>query len=334
MAWSGVNTEGVHDDDQRHETVSSSTPTTSAPAGRTSIITAFVANIGIAAAKFLAWLFTGSASMLAEAIHSTADSANQGLLLWGHHRSKQSPNRQHQFGFGRERYFWALMVAVMLFAGGGLFALFEGEEKLRIPHQLTSYPWSAAVLILSFCLEAVSLRTAMREARLIRRAEETWREFIQRTTVPEIAVVLLEDTGALIGLMVAFAGTTAAEVTGNPRFDALGSLGIGILLAGIALTLATEMKSLLIGEAAGPGDTRQILAIMQRDPGVECVENLRSEHIGPDQLLIVGTVSVLAGTAEDVSTIVTRVERNVRTEVDSACLVYLSPRIHPHRAKE
>lgn len=297
------------------------------PAGRTSTIAAFAANIGIAVAKLVAWLITGSASMLAEAIHSVADSANQGLLLWGQHRSVRRPTPTHPFGFGRERYFWAFVVAVVLFTGGSLFALFEGEQKLRVPHRLESYPWSVGVLAVAVVLEGLSLRTARREANRARREGEQWRGFVRRTSVPEIAVVLLEDSGALIGLGLALAGTTAAEITGESRFDALGSIGIGLLLAVIAFTLAREMKSLLIGEAAAPRERDRIIEIVCRDPAVLDVEDLRTEHIGPESLLVVGTVVLAACSAEELAEIIRRVEQEVVNEVEPASLVYLSPRL-------
>lgn len=299
----------------------------SRPPGRASTIAAFAANIGVAVAKLVAWLFTGSASMLAEAIHSVADSANQGLLLWGQHRSTRSATAAHPFGFGRERYFWAFVVAVVLFTGGSLFALVEGEEKLRIPHRLESYPWSAGVLLAAMVLEALSLRTARREALAARRNGETWRRFVRRTTVPEIAVVLLEDSGALIGLGLAFAGTTAAAITGNPRFDALGSVGIGLLLGVIAFTLAKEMKSLLIGEGAAPRERDRIADIVLRDEAVVGLDDLRTEHIGPESVLVVGTVRLGACSADELSDTIRRIERAVVDEVEPVCLVYLSPRL-------
>jgi cation diffusion facilitator family transporter len=295
--------------------------------GRTATIAAFLANVGIAAAKFGAWAITGSASMLAEAVHSSADSANQGLLLWGRYRSHRVPSRSHPFGFGRERYFWAFVVAMILFSAGALFALVEGEEKLRVPHELTSYPWSAGVLLVAACLEGFSLRTAVKESRTHKRKDESWAEFVHRTTVPELAVILLEDTGALIGLLLAFIGTTAAEVTGNARFDALGSLGIGVLLAGIAITLAVEMKSLLIGEAAGGQDIEAIRAAIRTEPTAREISDLRTEHLGPDELLVVGDVAFDAATALELEAAMIRTEERIREGVPKVRLIYLRPRV-------
>jgi cation diffusion facilitator family transporter len=215
------------------------------------IVAAFLANAGIAVAKFVGFAFTGAASMLAEAVHSVADTSNQGLLLLGGRRARRPATEQHPFGFGRERYFWSFVVAVVLFTAGALFALFEGEEKLRHPHELESAGWAVGILVVAVVLESFSLRTAVRESAHVK-GEQSWWGFVRHAKVPELPVVLLEDVGALCGLVFALTGVGLAEVTGNPRFDALGSLAIGLLLAVIAIILAMEMKSFLIGEAAPP----------------------------------------------------------------------------------
>jgi cation diffusion facilitator family transporter len=295
-------------------------------AGTKSTLAAFAANLGIAAAKFLAWLFTGSPSMLAEFVHSCADSSNQGLMLWGQHRARRRPSAEHPFGFGRERYFWAFVVAMVLFSGGALFALVEGEEKLRRPHELSSYPWAATVLLVGAILEGVSLRTAVRESRRRKSADESWWQFIRRTAVPELAVIVLEDFGALIGLALAFFGTTAATLTEEPRFDAVGSVGIGILLAAIATTLAVEMKSLLIGEAATPGEVAAICAAISGTAGVVRVADLRTEYLGPDDLLVVGAFEARASTADDLVAVSDRAEEAVRAAQHKVRLVYLRAR--------
>jgi cation diffusion facilitator family transporter len=281
-----------------------------------STIVAFLANLGIAVAKLLAWSMTGSAAMLAEVLHSTADTGNQALLLFGRRRSRRAPTRRHPFGFGRERYFWSFVVALVLFSGGGLFALIEGEEKLRRPSELSSFPWSVAVLVVSMALEGFSLRTAAREARRRKSPGTSWWQFIQRTTVPELAVIVLEDFGALTGLLIALVGTSLAEATGNARFDAMGSLGIGLLLVVIAWTLAVETKSLLIGEAASDRDLAKIYSVLERD--VRVLE-LRTELLGPDAILVVGTVGALADAEVDLDL----VERNVREHVPSVAFIYL-----------
>ena len=291
-------------------------------AGQASTLAAFAANLGIAVAKLVAWVVTGSASMLAEAIHSVADTSNQGLLLLGRRRARRAPNGRHPFGHGRERYFWSFVVALVLFSGGALFALVEGEEKLRRPHEISSYWWSVGVLAIAFIAEGTSLRTAAKESRRRKREGETWRTFVRRTSVPELAVILLEDSGALIGLVLAFAGTTLAEVTGSSRFDALGSIGIGLLLAAIAFTLAVEIQSMLIGEAADERDVAAIHDALASHGAVSAVTDLRTELLGPDDVLVVGTVSV-SPEATDVEQVARELERAAQARVPSARLVYL-----------
>jgi cation diffusion facilitator family transporter len=292
-------------------------------AGRKATIAAFLANVGISAAKFVAWLFTGSPSMLAETVHSLADSANQGLLLFGRRRARLPANERHPFGYGRERYFWAFVVAMVLFSAGALFALIEGEEKLRKPHEISSPQWAISVLVVALVLETLSLRTAVQESAGRKWPGEPWLHFVKRTSVPELAVVLLEDTGALIGVGLALVGTISATVLHMPRLDAIGSIGIGILLAGIALTLATEMKSLLIGESAQPYEVATIRTTLENHPGVERVCDLRTEHLGPDDLLVVATVDIEASTTDELHAVVTGAEHAVRRAVPTASLIYL-----------
>ncbi len=291
------------------------------------IAAAFLANLGIALAKFVAFAFTGAASMLAEAVHSVADTGNQGLLFLGGRRARKPATEQHPFGFGRERYFWSFVVAVVLFTAGGLFALLEGAEKLRHPHELESWEWAVATLALAIVLEAFSLRTAVRESRAVK-GSLGWSAFIRRAKVPELPVVLLEDIGALLGLTFALIGVGLAEVTGNPRFDAVGSVAIGILLGIIAFVLAVEMKSLLIGEAATPDVQRRIYDALESTPGVGGVIHLRTEHLGPDDLLVVAKIAV-DGTqpARETAALIDRCEDAVRGQVPEARLMFLEPDI-------
>jgi cation diffusion facilitator family transporter len=295
-------------------------------AGGTSTFAAFLANIGVALAKLVAWLFTGSASMLAEAMHSVADSVDQGLLLFGRHRSRRRADPHHPFGYGRERYFWSFVVAIVLFSAGALFALTEGAEKLLVPHELSSYPWTFGVLAVALLLESGSLRTAVRESRSRKRPGESWRGFVRRTSVPELAVVVLEDSGALMGLVLALAGTTLSFTTGNSRYDALGSIGIGVLLALIAFTLASEMKSMLIGEAAEHGDVDAICDAIRSDRAHPQIDDLRTELLGPDDVLVVGSIGVPADTADQLDATTGRIESRIRERVPAARLVYLRAR--------
>ena len=289
------------------------------------IVAAFLANLGIALAKFVAFGVTGAASMLAEAVHSVADTGNQGLLFLGGRRARKAPTSQHPFGFGRERYFWSFVVAVVLFTGGGLFALLEGFEKLRHPHELESPVWAVGTLTVAIVLEALSLRTAVHESRAAK-GTLPWSKFIRHAKVPELPVVLLEDTGALLGLAFALVGVGLAEITGNPRFDAMGSITIGILLALIAFVLAVEMKSLLIGEAADPAVQRRICDALEDIDGIDRVIHLRTEHLGPDDLLVVAKIAVDgAAPSGETAALIDRAEAAVRVSVPEARLMFLEP---------
>jgi cation diffusion facilitator family transporter len=292
---------------------------------RRAIIAAFAANLGIAIAKFVAFAFTGAASMLAEAVHSVADTGNQALLFLGSSRARRAPDDAHPFGYGRERYFWAFVVALVLFSLGALFAVVEGVEKLLHPHELESPYVAIAVLAVSIALETASFVTARREANLIRRGE-SWLAFIRHTKNPELPVVLLEDLGALVGLVFAGAGIGLAIATGDARFDAAGSIAIGVLLGAIAVVLAIEMKSLLIGESAAPAVLAKIRAAMESAPHVVRVIHLRTVHLGPDDLVV---ASKLAFEPQlDLPTLakaIDETERRVRAEVPFARLIFIEP---------
>ena len=303
-----------------------------ADGSRTAIIAAFFANLGIALAKFVGFFFTGAASMLAEAVHSVADTSNQGLLLLGERKARRRPTPEHPFGFGTERYFWAFVVALVIFTLGSLFALFEGEEKLRHPHKLESAGWAVAILLLAIVFESFSLRTAVRESRHVK-GDESWWAFIRRAKVPELPVVLLEDTGALIGLVFALSGVGLAEVTGNARFDAAGSMAIGVLLGVIAMILVVEMKSLLIGEAASPAVTAKIAGAIESAPHVRGLIHMRTQHLGPDELLVAAKVEFDAHlTIAELATVIDDVEAAMRAAVPAARVIYLEPDIARARA--
>jgi cation diffusion facilitator family transporter len=294
---------------------------------RRAIVAAFLANLGIAVSKFVGFFITGSASMLAEGIHSVADTGNQGLLMLGGKRAQLRPTPEHPFGYGRERYFWAFVVALVLFSMGGLFAIYEGIDKLRHPHEPDNLVVAVVILLVAIVLESTSLRTAVRESSPMK-GRTSWWSFIHRSKNPELPVVLLEDFGALVGLAFAMFGVVMASVTNNGRWDALGSLAIGVLLVCIAMVLASEMKGLLIGEAASPEVQDRIATAMRDAPQVTSLIHLRTEHIGPDELLVgaklefVDTLSVaeLAAAIDDV-------ERRVRSVAPEARVMYLEPDI-------
>jgi len=298
---------------------------------RRAIIAAFLANLGIAVAKFVGWAITGASSMLAEAIHSVADTSNQGLLLLGGALSRRREDAEHPFGYGRERYFWSFVVALVIFALGAAFALVEGVSKLRHPHPLESPGWALAILAVGLVFEGASLLTAIRESAPLRRGRSWWR-FIHEAKVPELPVVLLEDSGALVGLTLAMLGIGLAQLTGDARFDALGSLAIGVLLGVIAVVLAMEMRSLLLGEAARREDARALRRVVEDHPLVHRLIHMRTEHIGPEQLLV--AVKVEMDRSLDFEKLVAGIndlEQALRRAVPIARVIYVEPDIYRPR---
>ena len=291
---------------------------------RRAIVAAFLANLGIAVAKLVAFAFTGAASMMAEAIHSLADTGNQGLLFLGGKRSRRAPTAAHPFGYARERYFWAFIVALVLFSLGSLFAIYEGVEKLINPHELDSPIWAFVVLGIAIVLEGTSLRTAAREVEKVRGRSSWWR-FIRTTKSPELPVVLLEDVGALIGLGFALVGITLATVTGDARWDALGSVAIGLLLGVIAFVLAREMQSLLIGESGTPEEEQAIREAIHGGPEVERLIHLRTLHLGPDDLLVAAKIDLSATADAHTARSIDLVEERIRHRVPTARVIYLEP---------
>lgn len=297
------------------------------------IFAAMAANAGIAVAKFVAYVVTGSASMLAESIHSVADTSNQGLLLLGGKRAKKSADDQHQFGYGRERYFWAFVVAMVLFSLGGLFSIFEGIEKITNPHEIESVGWAIGVLLFAMVAEGFSFRTAIRESRPLK-GNRSWWQFIRRSRSPELPVVLLEDAGALIGLVLALAGVGLTALTGDALWDALGTLSIGILLVVIAITLTVEMKSLLIGESATGEHVASLRQAVEGVASVSRVLDLKTQHIGPEEILVVGKLEFDQSlTNPELSRAIDDVELALRAAIPMTLHIYLEPDMYdPDRA--
>src|SRR4051812_4558454 len=259
---------------------------------RRAIIAALLANLAIAISKFVAFAVTGASSMLAEAIHSVADTGNQALLMFGGRQAQRQPDERHPFGYGRDRYFYAFVVALVLFSLGSLFALYEGVHKILDPHEVEDPTVAFVVLGVAMVLESLSFRTAFRESRAVKQAGTSWPSFIRRTKEPELPVVLLEDTAALFGLVFAFVGVGMAVVTDDGRWDGAGTLAIAALLAFVALVLAVEMKSLLIGEAASDRHIAAIEAALVGGPEVTRVIHMRTMHLGPDELLVAAKIAV------------------------------------------
>jgi cation diffusion facilitator family transporter len=293
--------------------------------GTKAVIAALLANAGIAVAKFVGFVITGSASMLAEAIHSVADSGNQGLLLLGGRRARRKADATHPFGYGRERYFWAFVVALVLFSLGGAFAIFEGISKIRHPHEIESPAVAIGILLFAIVLETFSFRTAIVESNKVR-GDATWWQFIRRSKNPELPVVLLEDLGAEVGLLIALAAVTATLVTDDPIWDGVGTLSIGLLLAAIAVILASEMKSLLLGETASPEVEGRIRAAIEQDAAVDRLIHMRTQHIGPEELLVGAKVSFREGLeVTELAGAVNRLETGVRANVPEARVMYIEP---------
>ncbi|MGZ4619543.1 MAG: cation diffusion facilitator family transporter [Frankiaceae bacterium] len=289
------------------------------------VIAALLANLGIAVAKFAAAIVTGSSSMLAEAIHSVADTGNQGLLLLGNKRGARRADAEHPFGYGRDRYVYAFLVAVVLFSLGGLFAIYEGIEKLRHPHEIEDAGVAIAVLVVAVVLESLSFRTVVRESNRVR-GGDSWVGFVRHTKIPELPVVLLEDFAALIGLFFALVGVGLTLLTGNPRWDAVGTLLIGVLLACVAVVLGVEMKGLLIGEAAAPETERRIRRALEGTPKITRLIHLRTLHLGPEEVLVAAKVEIdRTATVPEVAQVIDDAEMRVRSDVPIARVMYLEP---------
>jgi cation diffusion facilitator family transporter len=293
--------------------------------GKKAIIAALLANLGIAITKFVAWGFSGSSSMLAEGVHSLADTGNQVLLLRGGARSQKTADAQHPFGYGRERYVYAFVVSIILFSVGGVFSLYEGVDKLQHPHELENAWLPILVLLIAIVLESFSLRTAVRESNHTR-GKETWIQFIRHAKAPELPVVLLEDVAALTGLVFAFLGVGLTIITGNPAFDAIGTLAIGVLLVLVAIVLGIETKSLLVGEGASVADTERIRDAINADSEVEALIHMRTLYLGPDELLVAAKVAFGSKkTLSDVAESINALEARVREAVPIARVIYIEP---------
>lgn len=293
--------------------------------GTKAILAALGANLAIAVLKFVAFVLTMSSSMLAEAIHSVADSGNQLLLLLGGKRAKRAASPEHPFGYGRERYIYAFIVSIVLFSVGGLFALYESAEKFQHPHAIEGDFWwvPLAVLLGAVVAESFSFRTAIHESNPLR-GGQSWIKFIRNAKQPELPVILLEDFGALLGLVFALFGVSLTLLTGNGLWDAAGTGMIGLLLVGIAVVLAVETKSLLLGESATKEDNARITAAIESD-GTRII-HLKTMHLGPEELLVAAKISVgAADTGQAIAKAIDAAELRIRTAVPIARVIYLEP---------
>jgi cation diffusion facilitator family transporter len=292
--------------------------------GTRAIVAALVANAGIAVAKFIGWLITGSSSMLAEAVHSVADTSNQGLLLLGGRPARRAATSEHPFGYGRDRYFYSFVVALLLFSLGSVFAIYEGVHKLESHEPLTSPIVAVAILVIAIVLETFSFRTAVHESRPLK-GSGTWWQFIRQSKVPELPVVLLEDLGALVGLILALFGVGLSVLTGDPVWDAIGTICIGVLLGVIAIILIIEMKSLLVGEGAVPKVLADIVSALESGD-VQRVIHIRTQYIGPEEMLVAAKIALAPGLPlQDVAAAIDAAEARVRERVPVARMIYLEP---------
>jgi cation diffusion facilitator family transporter len=303
--------------------------------GSKAVMAALLANTGIAVMKFLAFALTGASSMLAEGIHSVADSGNQGLLLLGARRSQRAATPEHPFGFGRERYIYSFLVSIVLFSVGGLFALYEAYHKAHEVHEglpndlLEGRWWWVAVVVLlgAIVMEGLSFRTAIRESNHTR-GEASWVEFVNRAKSPELPVILLEDFAALVGLTLALLGVGLSKLTGNGYFDVAGTAGIGLLLVTVAVVLGLETKSLLLGESASPEAQQRLRESLEGTAGVDRVIHMRTLHLGPDELLVAVKIGVAASAgAADVAHSIDAAERAMREVEPAARVIYIEPDI-------
>jgi cation diffusion facilitator family transporter len=300
----------------------------SASGGNKAIVAALLSNLGIAVTKFIAFAFSGSSSMLAEGVHSLADTGNQGLLLLGGRKAKKQANAEHPFGFGRERYVYAFVVSIILFSIGGVFSIYEGLEKIQNPHELENAWLPILVLVIAIVLEGISFRTAVRESNHVR-GKQGWVAFIRHAKAPELPVVLLEDFAALTGLTLALLGVGATILTDNSVFDAIGTLAIGILLVLVAIVLGIETKSLLVGEGASAVDTEAIRSAINAQPQVEALIHMKTLYLGPDELLVAAKVAFARSRKlADVAADINELEADIRAAVPIARVIYIEPDVY------
>ena len=295
--------------------------------GTKAILAALVANLGIAVAKFIGFLITGSASLLAEAGHSVADTTNQGLLLLGGRQAKKPEDDKHQFGHGMARYFWSFVVALILFSLGSLFAIYEGIKKVQHPHEVEKPAVAVLILSVAVLLEGFSFRTAIAESRPLK-GDQSWWSFIRTSKVPELPVLLLEDSGALVGLLFALSGVGLTLITGKEVFDAIGTLMIGVLLGAIAAVLIVEMRSLLLGEGVARDNRERIRSAIETHPHVKRFIHARTMHLGPEDVLVATKVELDAQLSfREVADAIDQIEARIRSTLPSARVIYVEPAV-------
>lgn len=301
--------------------------------GTKAVLAAAAANTFIALSKFVAWGLTGASSMLAEAIHSLADTGNQALLLLGGRAAKKDADDAHPFGYGRERYLSAFMVAIILFSVGGIFAIYEAfhkyeETKSGHPNELLDSGWWWVPLVVlggSIIAESLSLRTALKESKAARGNKTIYR-FVRTSRSPELPVVLMEDIAALAGLVFALVGVSLTLLTHNAIYDVIGTGMIGLLLIAVAVLLAVETKSMLIGESASPAALEKIRGAIKGTPQVEKLIHMKTLHLGPDEILVAAKIGIAPTTqAADLVSVIDAAEVAIRAAVPQVTQIYLEP---------
>src|SRR5215213_7543797 len=298
------------------------------PDPRKSVYAALAANTAIAIAKFVAAVISGSTSMLAEAFHSVADTGNQALLLLGIKRAARPADETHPFGHGKARFFWGLLVAVSLFTVGGGFSIWQGVHGLASgDHELPSATIALIVIGVAICFEGYAWRTAWRQLDATRRGRGVV-SALRHSKDPEVLTVLAEDTAAISGLLVAAAGISLAELTGEPAFDAAGSVIIGLILLAVAFLLGRENAALLLGEAVDPLVRQRIEREIRGVEGVSGLIELLTMHLGPDEFLVVADVRFHDDLdTEDIARTIDRVEEAIREAEPGAVRIYVEPEI-------
>lgn len=297
----------------------------SSSGGTKAIVAALLANLGIAATKFIAWGFSGATSLLAEGVHSLADSGNQLLLLLGGKKSRKRADGKHPFGYGRERFVYAFVVSIILFSVGGVFSLYEGVHKLQHPEPLEMWWLPLLVLTISIVLESFSLRTAVKESNPLR-GNASWFQFIRHAKAPELPVVILEDTAALVGLVLAFFGVGLTVITGDSMYDALGTIAIGVLLIVVAIILGIETKGLLVGEGASYEDVQAIERAIIAGGETDGIIHMKTLYLGPDEFMIGAKLAFPAELRfSEVAKAIDAIETRVREAVPAAQVIYIEP---------
>lgn len=287
------------------------------------IYAAFIGNAVIAVSKFVAAGFTGSSAMLSEGIHSVVDCGNQLLLLYGIRRSGKKPDAQHPFGYGMELYFWTFVVAILIFAIGSGISIYEGVERIRHPHPITNAVWNYSVLTIGMIFEGVAWYIAYREFNR-QRGDRAFFEAVRHSKDPTVFTVLFEDSAAMAGLMIAFAGVAGAEYLEMPVLDGIASVGIGIVLAVVAVLLAIEAKGLLIGEAADPEIVQHIANMANMDDRIWRTNEILTMHLGPDDILLNASFDFVPGlSSDDVEKAITQFERKIKQTYPAVSRVFI-----------